>query len=369
MADHLPMIWPLESHTLAKHMILQNYLRAWLPIMGSSNRRLLFIDGYAGPGVYNNGEDGSPVIVVKEAMDYISTCATKGWTKPEIVCLFIEQDAARFASLTETLGKIEIPSQIKVNPIHSSFEETASKILSFLDAKSFSLAPAFIFVDPFGYNLPFSLITRLMNYPKCEVFINLMYAFVNRFINRSGQEEVMTRLFGGEEWRGLDLKDNSPSDRWLQIHDLYQRQLQKHAAKYVRSFTMRDARNVPLYFLFYGTNHKIGLEKMKTAMWRVDKGGSYAFSDATDPSQLVFFGNGPDYKKLKSLIVEKFSGRAATIEEIEDFVLCETPFLPTQFKREILKPMETNQELYVLTSSRKRKGTFPSDTVLQFAEV
>lgn len=45
-------LWPLEPHTVGKHEVLRNYLKAWLPIMLSSNDRVLFIDAFAGPGRY-----------------------------------------------------------------------------------------------------------------------------------------------------------------------------------------------------------------------------------------------------------------------------------------------------------------------------
>ena len=45
-------IWPLEPHTAAKHEILRRHLGAWFPIMCSWNRRLVFVDGFAGPGQY-----------------------------------------------------------------------------------------------------------------------------------------------------------------------------------------------------------------------------------------------------------------------------------------------------------------------------
>lgn len=366
MADNLPTIWALEPHTLAKHIILKNYLRAWFPIMGSANSRILFIDGYAGPGVYNKGEDGSPIIVIKEAMNYLNNCVTYAWPKPEIVCLFIEQNADRFASLKETIGKMTIPDRIRLKLVNSTFEEATSDILAFLKEKNSNLAPAFVFVDPLGYTLPFSLIQQLMKHPKCEVFINFMYEYINRFITRSGQENVMTALFGCAAWQQLNLKQ-SPAARRQQIHDLYQRQLQQNAAKYVRSFEMKDAKNKTKYFLFYGTKHKTGLQKMKEAMWKVDTGGDYTFSDATNPAQTVLFGGEPDYTRLKSLIVGNFTGQRASIEEISDFVLCETPFLPTQFKRKILGPMEKNQEIDVVASSRKKAGAFPDGTILQFS--
>src|SRR5262245_65441693 len=63
-------IWPLQPHTAAKHRILRCYLDAWLPIMGSWNGRILIVDGFAGPGVYSGGEEGSPIIALRALMDH-----------------------------------------------------------------------------------------------------------------------------------------------------------------------------------------------------------------------------------------------------------------------------------------------------------
>ena len=54
--------WPLEPHTKAKHLILRLYLDAWLPIMATYNGRIVFLDGFAGPGRYTGGEDGSLLV-------------------------------------------------------------------------------------------------------------------------------------------------------------------------------------------------------------------------------------------------------------------------------------------------------------------
>lgn len=50
--------WALEPHTQAKHLILRRYLEAWLPIMATHNGRIVFVDGFAGPGRYVGREEG-----------------------------------------------------------------------------------------------------------------------------------------------------------------------------------------------------------------------------------------------------------------------------------------------------------------------
>ena len=65
-------VWPMEQHTRAKHEILRRYLGAWFPILagGGFNPRLVFLDGFAGPGVYSSGEPGSPLIAIETLVDH-----------------------------------------------------------------------------------------------------------------------------------------------------------------------------------------------------------------------------------------------------------------------------------------------------------
>ncbi|WP_083521274.1 three-Cys-motif partner protein TcmP [Alicyclobacillus kakegawensis] len=119
----------MEPHTQAKHIILRNYLRAWFPIMGFTNRRVLFIDGHAGPGIYTDGEDGSPVIAIREAVNYLDACVKHGWNPPEIVCLFMEEDRARYDSLVDRLNNMKILCRINVSATNSTFEEPTKVIL------------------------------------------------------------------------------------------------------------------------------------------------------------------------------------------------------------------------------------------------
>lgn len=52
-----------------KHIVLRSYLDAWLPILSYGARyraamgagKLVLVDGFAGPGRYSTGEDGSPL--------------------------------------------------------------------------------------------------------------------------------------------------------------------------------------------------------------------------------------------------------------------------------------------------------------------
>jgi hypothetical protein len=123
------------------------------------------------------------------------------------------------------------------------------------------------------------------------------------------------------------------------------------------------------YFLFFGTNNITGLKKMKEAMWRVDKSGLFQFSDATyNPNQPVLFEIEPNYSQLKKILLKEFKGKLVSITELENFILTQTTFRETHYKKQILKPMENAQppEIKVKCMGKRKKGTFPSKCIVGF---
>src|SRR6266540_7518498 len=78
LSDDDPQKWDYRIHTRAKHGILSRYIKAWLAILSYDARRsgrpahLTIVDGFAGRGRYNEGEEGSPVIFRRVAEQVIS---------------------------------------------------------------------------------------------------------------------------------------------------------------------------------------------------------------------------------------------------------------------------------------------------------
>lgn len=287
MSNTTDTIWPIEPHTQAKHEILRRYLGAWLPILSTRSSRIVYIDGFAGPGRYSGGEEGSPIVALRTAIEHSYPISA------EIVNFFIEEDEKRKDNLVQEIAKLNITSNINYNVIHGKFDETMTSMLDDLDQRGYKLAPTFAFVDPFGWSdTPFEIIARLLRNQHCEVLINFMYESISRFVSLADQSDNFDRLFGAPGWRAADPRAE-PSVRRQILHDAYEQQLKK-VAKFVRSFEMRNSNSTPIYYLFFATNNPTGLEKMKAAMWGVDPSGGFRFSDATDPNQLIMFGGDVD---------------------------------------------------------------------------
>ena len=239
----------------------------------------MYVDGFAGPGRYSKGEDGSPLIALRVALSQSANITAR------IRFVFIEEREDRVEVLREVISSLEIADNFSIEVLGGeSFEIAFGRILDSYNNAGRPLPPTFAFVDPFGWSgVPFSIVREIMSHRSCEVLVNFMYEEINRFLGHPDQEENFDAFFGIHEWReGVGLAGPQARNRFL--HDLYGRQLRGAAdAKYIRSFEMRNERDVVDYYLFYATNNILGLKKMKEAMWRVDQGGEFRFSDATDP--------------------------------------------------------------------------------------
>jgi three-Cys-motif partner protein len=337
MAAPKQTVWDLEPHTRAKHEILKRYLQAWVPILSQGGfREVLYIDGFAGPGRYSKGEPGSPVIALRAALDQ------QVEIKAAVLFLFVEIDAQRASLLEQIVNEIQRPDRFRMKvAAGQTFQAAFDEILKFYTAKKKNLPPTFAFIDPFGWSgVPFATVEKILSFPSCEVLVTFMYEEINRFIGNPDQERNFDSFFGTGKWRqAIGMIDPRARNRFL--HDLYLSQLRDQAgAKYVRSFEMRNDRDVTDYFLFYGTKSLVGLRKMKEAMWRVDESGEFRFSDATDLNQLVLFLKSPDFDQLTRAILARFRGSQKTVADIEEFVLADTGFRETHYKTKVLRSLE-----------------------------
>jgi three-Cys-motif partner protein len=116
-------LWAAEEHTLAKHRILRGYLDAWIPILGRQVGWLVLVDGFAGPGRYSTGEDGSPLVMLKAFLEH----QQRGQIDAQLEYVFIEKTQDRFehladevAALFEPQGR---PSNVNVQLVRGEFAD------------------------------------------------------------------------------------------------------------------------------------------------------------------------------------------------------------------------------------------------------
>lgn len=363
MAAPNSTLWPYEPHTNAKHEILRRYLQAWFPILDKYYDRLVYLDGFAGPGEYEGGEPGSPLIVLDLALHHTHTLTG------ESVFIFVELKEDRYQHLEEIINRIrqQLPPNFKVYVENNEFSVVLAEALDDLDQKGLRIAPTFAFIDPFGFSgVPMSLIHRLLQRDRTEAFILFPIDSVNRFVLHP-EEEIrrhMATLFGTEEV----FDAVAQPDRRRALRKLYQDKLSE-AAKFVRFFTMRDKTDKPIYDLFFASNNRLGHVKMKEAMWLVDEAGTFTFSDATDPLQSVLFTADPSPRLAQEIIQGGAERKNIEVSRITSWVEESTPYLRKHMIA-ALKLAEQKGKIHVhpvkATGKKRRKGTFPDDAIIDF---
>ncbi|MCI0449994.1 MAG: three-Cys-motif partner protein TcmP [Chlorobi bacterium] len=361
MAVPKSTIWDIEPHTIAKHKILESYLKAWFPILSSWNGRINYIDGFAGPGKYSKGELGSPIIALNVAKNHSAKL------RNEINFVFIEENEKRIENLVEEIKLVGAPANFKTDVIHGEFHSVIGSNLDKIESNKQTLAPTFVFIDPFGHSgIPFKIIQRLLQIPSVEVFITFNVNSINRFITDNQNNESIIELFGSKEVVDIIAK-NTGDKRYDVLRKFYQKQLLQNA-KFVRYFSMKDSDNKPIYDLFFATNHPLGNVRMKEAMWNVDKEGHYRFSDATNQFQTFLFHRDTN-RELFKILKEKYNTGKYQVKVIREFVENETPFLVKHLK-ECLKYAEIEKLIEVDVNKsdgqKRRKATFPDEVMVNF---
>jgi three-Cys-motif partner protein len=366
VADQLPTVWDSTPHTLAKHRILTTYLNAWIPILshqshqvGITKGRLLFVDGFAGPGSYKGGEEGSPILAIKSVLEH-----SHDFPIP-VRFLFIEENVERYNLLNISIQKLnqQIVGCSKIESYlvkHGDSEKVLTSYLNDLQNRGEKLGPALFFLDQFGFSdVPMELIARIMANPICEVFSYLEWSNMNRFLADKTKWNSITTAFGGEEWQ--EVFNLEISKRAAFMLEAYKKAIQQRThSKYVWNFAMCDENDKLLYWLVFSTNSLRGLEVMKGAMWRVDRTGGFRFSDNENPCQLGLFASCSD-EILAVEIKTKLSGQILTAEQVKEFVLTKTP---AYLFKGSLKILENAGGIQIVSAPfQRRKGTFPDDNL------
>lgn len=363
--DATPVTWPLADTTRGKHLVLREYLNAWLPIIGSRFQSMCVIDGFAGPGAYADGEPGSPVI----ALDCIARAANApSWTDPRIKALFIERDAGHFNHLQQTIAQLTVPANTHVELHQGHADEHVNAYLS-AQAREGGIAPTFAMFDPKGVSdVRMTTIGRLLARESTECMISFMYNWIHRFITEPNFGPHLDALFGTERWR--ESTDSHGNVRREGLCKLFESQLRANGARHVLSYQLWKG-GLHLYSIYFATNNLLGCERMKDAIWKVIPDGSFQFrGDIHGQAGLDLRpGETAIAEQLGKQLSDHFRGRGRVrIDAIETFVSSDsTLYRRGHLKKTTLRPMERAGQIVVhAQSSTRKKGSFPEGTQLEF---
>jgi len=247
-----------------KHYALRLYLEAATRILGST-RNLKYIDCCAGPwearsSDYSDTSFGIAVRALKDAADQLSARGNS----PKFACLLIEKNTSAFEKLDAFAKQIDTPAM----PVRARNWDFTERMLDIVRVCSTVGTFPFIFIDPKGWQLAgISKIRPLLQLNPGEVLINLMSAFIRRFIkdNKTDFSDLL----------GADF----PSLRDLSGAELESAIVGKYCDLVMREGNFSYVCSLPVmnpdldsfnFHLIYATRHRKGVEVFKDVERRTE---------------------------------------------------------------------------------------------------
>ncbi len=285
--------------------MLDRYLVAWFPMIARSFKKgLTYVDAFAGPGEYEGGEIGSPLLALKHAYRYEVVQA-----RVPVRLVFIEKRKDRWrhleALVEERYPQAKRPSTHQLLLRNGKCHDLLNPALTALGSWG---SPMFVNFDGWGTDTPYKLVTQLGREEKSEVLITFSRSWPVRNRTRADDPHDLDGFFGeAKVWREIaDQDDAKPA-----LLTYYRQRLEQAGFQMSLVFELVDENGSELLLIF-ATKSEDGIVKMKDAMWKVDPVYGQRFRDPRDPNQLTFeIAEDADLTLLKRQLLERVSSLAS----------------------------------------------------------
>jgi three-Cys-motif partner protein len=303
--------------------------------MQSGWKTVTYAEGFAGPGIYQTGEPGSPVI----AADVFLRRRSFLDEGHRLAMVLVEDDNRRLARLREEMRKRLTrdgtpPAGLRVIYEHG---ECGERLLPTLADNGARQGPIFAFLDSFGGpDIPLDVARAIASVRSSEVLVTFGTSFLTRFGSQQAHQQSGDQVFGGPAWRHVH--DLPAEEKKAFLVSCYRQSLRQAGFQYVISFEMIDDTGHDLHLVF-GTGNPRGLAKMKDAMWKVDPIRGVHYRDPRDPGQMTFdLDLHPNLEPLRRAILDRLQHDEHTLAQLQDYALQETIYRGPHVTR-MLPPM------------------------------
>ena len=284
-----------KNAAVFKHAVLDGYLPVFATKTGTYSRghRVVYFDGYAGQGRYDDGTEGSPVIAAKIAETLGARTSRRG-----LELFLVEQRKTQFRRLAQVMAQMAPASPPMIR--HGDAGDFIDEVLGFA-----ADSPLFALLDPYGLGLPMRSVVQLMKRPRdrsgrppTEVLINFSDIAVRRIgglltaATRKAPEEVtlmrMDDVCGGNWWRAAYTSERRNANGVAAVVDGYRRRLCGATGSKDWTVPVRNrAHQEPRYFLVFLTRHPDGL-------WEFGENVSRALAKWRNACDAAWLGVAPE---------------------------------------------------------------------------
>jgi len=360
-----------REQSQVKATIVTKYFSVWANVIIStqkkypqrSSNKIAYIDLFAGPGRYEDGTQSTPVMVIENAIKSDDICE-------RLVTIFNDKDFNNTRSLENTLSCISCVEKLKYSPQVQN-EEVGEEIVKMFE--NMNLVPTLFFVDPWGYKgLSLRLVNSVLKDWGCDCIFFFNYNRINMGLSNPMVKEHIDSLFGVQRADELRIRLDKlrPEERELSIVEELCQAIKQYGSRYALPFRFKDDRgNRTSHHLIFVSKHFRGYEIMKEIMAQESSSHqegvpSFEYNPADFlPKQGLLFQLSRPLDDLKNMILESFSGRSLSMNEIYQTHNIDTPFIKRNYKKVL---MELENEGRIKASNHK-KGTFGDNVMVSFS--
>jgi three-Cys-motif partner protein len=289
-----------------KHELIRCYLNGWFPKLGTWAGRVLYVDTHAGRGRY----ESSPLVGLRTLLNH--SYREKLLNASEFNFLFIERDPANLAALGTELDRLRpLPARVNVSTSEGDAFEKLSSILADLRQDRARMAPAFLFVDPYGFKIPAQLLGDLTKAGRVELFINVMWRELDMLVQQRPERgtppaETLDEIFGSDRWR-TEVIGSDVDERLGRAIPLIARGI--GARWWTSAVRMVTGGQATRYLLLHLTNSDDGRDLMKECAWSVSPAGEFMVRRSDNSDQQFLIKPEPDIGPLRDWIIGRLSRR------------------------------------------------------------
>lgn len=275
----------LGEHSLAKHKVLERYLKVYVEVLTANPRReelrLTLVDGFAGGGLYRHPKDkgrheGSPLIMLR-AMEEAEYMAQARRTKPgfriDARFFFVESDKRTFAHLQDSILSPDFVNKYKAHArlMHSTFREAAPHIIDAIESYAGREHRCIFLLDQYGWSdVPLDIIrTILRKFPKAEILLTFSTDKLITYISEQSAPTLREIGLGGVADRLPVLLQADPTTKRRLIQQcLTDTLISGCGAAYYTPFFIRPGEvNNNDYWFLHLSNHVRARDEMAKLHW------------------------------------------------------------------------------------------------------
>jgi three-Cys-motif partner protein len=356
-----------KEQSAVKSTIVSKYFWAWTKVITSvqnkydrHDKRIAYIDLFAGPGRYEDNTKSTPLLVLEKAIeDQVMA--------ERLVTFFNDRDPKNVQSLQKTIHNLPGIEKLKHQPGIENIEISSALAEKF---KQMKLIPTLLFVDPWGYKgLSLNLIDSVLKNWGCDCVFFFNYNRINMGLNNSIVKEHMNALFG--EKRANELRTKllplSPHERELTIVEELGQAFQVMGYKFVLPFRFKnDEGTRTSHHLIFVSKEFLGYDIMKGIMANASSSttqgvASFEYNPA-DKRMPFLFELARPIDELAEILLRDFAGKVLSVEQIYKQHSIGKPYVLKNYKQ-ILKRLELEGKIIARPKASERKKDSLVDTV------